>query len=67
MLPDSLSSLVDAKLTDCNYVPKGRESGRTIFHELPPITTTIDNKDILAIDNLDNSPELKVLQQEDAY
>ena len=67
MLPDCLSWLVHAKLTDHEYESKGQEFGKTLCKELTPITATNNYINILTIDILDDSPDIKVLQQWDAY
>ena len=48
------------------YKSKVQGFGKTLFEELPPITATFDQNDIPVINILDDTPDLKVLQQEDA-
>ena len=52
VLADCLSRLVNAKLTDCNYEPKGQEFGCTIFKELPLILNTDKTTDVCVIKKL---------------
>ena len=57
--------MVDAKLTDHNYESKGQEFGCNIFEELPPLNN--DTTEIIAIDYLLDTPNLKHLQMKVAY
>ena len=41
-----------------------RVFGKTLFGNLPPITTTVDHKDMLTTDNLSDSPDLRVFQRD---
>ena len=59
--------MLDVKLTDHDYEPKGQEFGKTLFKELSPIANIIDHIDILTMDITGNTPDLKVLQHEDEY
>ena len=67
ILTDCLLRLVDKKITDHDYEPKGWEFGCTIFEDLPPILNNDTITEINTIDHILDRPNLKELQTKYAY
>ena len=64
---DCLSRLVDTKLTDHDYEPKGLGFGCTIFEDLLPILNNYPITEINTIDHILDIPNLKELQTKDVF
>ena len=62
-----MSRLVNKKLIDCDYEPKGQEFSCTILEDLPPILNNVTITEINTIDHILDRPNLKELQTKDAY